>query len=290
MQRLSTAYCAVLGNAAPAAPAAIESALSSALQTARSAWPGIHVDDIRFVTYLAERVDSEDPVGILSELLVGDLYIACACASGNAAAIDLFSKRYFANVEAVLAANGAGTFADDVRQILAERFFVANEANGLRPRILDYRGRGLLGAWVRVAAIRTGLSLQRERHGAEDDEALDELSSSVDPELDAIKLEHREAFHRALTDAFAILNDRDRGLLKLHYVEGVTVEKLAVMYGVHRVSASRWLSAARTMIMDETRRLLRERAGLSASQFDAVVPLLMSRVDLSIRRLLATRE
>jgi RNA polymerase sigma-70 factor (ECF subfamily) len=152
-------------------------------------------------------------------------------------------------------------------------------------KIGAYSGRGPLAGWVRVSAVRVAVSLRRAEHPAEAprEDALDPLVPAVDPELDALKLRYAAAFNAALRDAFAALPPRDRTLLKLHYVDGVSVERLAVSYNAHRVSASRWLSAARARVLEETSRLLRGREKISESEFDSLARLVQSRLEVSLR-------
>src|SRR5262249_33955698 len=118
---------------------------------------------------------------------------------------------------------------------------------------------------------------------ADEEAALDPLVPPVDPELDALKLRYASDFNAALRDALAALPPRDRTFLKLHYVDGVPVEHIATAYNVHRVSASRWLSAARERVLEETTRLLRERKRLTESEFESLARLVQSRLDVSFR-------
>ncbi len=277
-------FCAARPGWTPSA--ALEAALASAFDVARAARPDLAVDESAFLTYLAARVEPPDPNAI-ARVHVADVYLACACAAGDARsrAIDAFAKAYLVDVGAYLSASGNAGLADEVRQILLERFFVGGVAP---PKILDYTGRGPLRGWVRVAAVRAALSIRRTEKSGDPDE-LDALVASVDPELDALKLQFKDDFRRALVDALDALGERERALLKLHYLDGVPVERLATIYGVHRGSASRWLSAAREAIMERTRALLRERLALTDSQFTSVAALVQSQLDLSLRQLLRTR-
>jgi RNA polymerase sigma-70 factor (ECF subfamily) len=276
-------FCEVRASASPSA--ALDDALARALAAGRAAWPGVAVDDASFVRHLAERVDDGDPAKAVEALGASDLYLACACASGSSAAVEVFSRRLLAvaDVRAMLSSLGAAPLADDVRQILLERLFVGSP--GSPPRIASYSGRGSLAGWVRVSAVRVAVSLRRREHPAQapSEEALDPLLPAVDPELDALKLRYAAAFNAALRDAFAALSPRDRTLLRLHYVDGVSVERIASSYNAHRVSASRWLSAARGKVLEETTRLLRERKRLSESEFESLARLVQSQLEVSLR-------
>jgi RNA polymerase sigma-70 factor (ECF subfamily) len=269
-----------------AAPSnALESALSRAFEAGRAAWAGIAIGEAEFARYLAERVGpDEDPRTAVDRLHTADLYLACACASGDPRAVEVFTRRLLADVRSYLFPVGAADLSEDVRQILLERLFVGSE--DAPPKIAAYSGHGQLAAWVRVSAVRIALSLRRGERASEAspaDDALDPLLPAVDPELDALKLRYADEFNAALRDAFAALPSRDRALLKLHYVDGVPVERIATAYNAHRVSASRWLSAARARVLEETSRLIRERRRLTESEFESLARLVRSQLELSLR-------
>jgi len=269
-----------------AAPSpALESALDRAFQAGRAAWAGVVIGEAGFARYIAERVGpEEDPATAIDGLHTADLYLACACASGDARAVEVFARRMLADVRSYLFPVGAAELAEDVRQILLERLFVGGE--DAPPRIAAYSGHGQLAAWVRVSAVRVALSLRRGERASEappPDDALEPLLPAVDPELDALKLRYAAEFNAALKEAFAALPPRDRALLKLHYVDGVPVERIAAAYNAHRVSASRWLSAARARVLEETTRLVRERRRLTESEFESLARLVRSQLDVSLR-------
>jgi RNA polymerase sigma-70 factor (ECF subfamily) len=262
----------------------LDQALARAFAAGKSAWPGVAVDEGDFARYLAERIDEgEPPVTALDGLYASDLYLACACAAGSGVAVEAFTKRLLSDLARVLSAVGAAPIADDVRQILLERLFVGNADSP--PKIGTYSGRGQLSAWVRVAAVRIAMSLHRTEHpggASSPDDTLDSLLPSIDPELDALKLRYAATFNAALQDAFAALPPRDRTLLKLHYVDGVSVDRIASSYNAHRVSASRWLSAARARVLEETVRLVRERKRLTESEFESLARLVRSQLEVSL--------
>jgi RNA polymerase sigma-70 factor (ECF subfamily) len=86
------------------------------------------------------------------------------------------------------------------------------------------------------------------------------------------------------------LERRDRNLLRLHLLGGVTLEQLAQMYGVHRATVVRWLAAARSALFDATRAHVARSLGAPAEELDQMFDLVRSRVELSVERLLASVE
>ena len=55
---------------------------------------------------------------------------------------------------------------------------------------------------------------------------------------------------------------RDRAILRLHVVEGVSIEKIAASYGVHRVTVARWVWTAGETLLDGLRGRFREKFGI----------------------------
>jgi RNA polymerase sigma-70 factor, ECF subfamily len=280
--RSSEIFRSVHPDSGPSAE--LDHALARALAAGRSAWPGVAVDAGDFARWLAARVDPGEPAAAaIDGLNTADLYLTCACAAGSTIAVEAFTKRLLGDLARVLSGVGAAPIADDVRQILLERLFVGSADSP--PKIGTYSGRGPLSAWIRVAAVRAAQSLRRSEHPSSEpgpDDALDALVPSIDPELDALKLRYAATFNAALKEAFAALPPRDRTLLKLHYVDGVPVERIASSYGAHRVSASRWLSAARARVLEATVRLVRERQRLTESEYESLARLVRSQLEVSL--------
>src|SRR5262245_44622575 len=64
-------------------------------EQARAAWPELEVPAERFMQYAAERRAVQSPH-------LSDLYLACACAAGDARAIELLERDYLSKVQGVL--------------------------------------------------------------------------------------------------------------------------------------------------------------------------------------------
>jgi RNA polymerase sigma-70 factor (ECF subfamily) len=219
---------------------------------------------------------------------VEDLCLAWACAQQDAAALAVLERLLVLPAQ-VQRMNPSPGFRDDVRQEVRQKLLLGDES--LRPRILEYSGRGPLGRWVRVVALRAALSLMRGEAArptsASTNWAADDLLSSPDPELDFAKLRDRGQLHRAVSDAFAALPPRDRNLLRLHHLDRVSLDQLARLHRVHRATVARWLADARQTIVDHTRSRLREALGLTASECDSLVRFLQSRLELDLAAALA---
>jgi RNA polymerase sigma-70 factor, ECF subfamily len=241
----------------------------AALRDACAAWPDIALDPSGFEAH-AEACRESGGGG--AEHLA-DLYLAWAASRGDPAALRQFDARVLAHVDpAVRAIDPAPGFADEVRQELRTRLLVAA---GGPARIAEYRGRGALLAWVRVAALRAALNLKRgQRPATSSAEMLGELiGRESDPETRHLKNLYRAEFAEALRVVLAALPERSRAILRLHFVDGMRLAQIGALYGVHESTASRWVKAAVEGVAADTRSRLLERLRLSPSSLDSVTGL-----------------
>jgi RNA polymerase sigma-70 factor, ECF subfamily len=250
-------------------------------QRGRAAWPDVALDRVRFSAHLRDV-----PAGSI-ERFAEDLYLACACSTGDAAAIAAFERELLVPARAAIRAiDAAAQFVDEACQRLRESLLVGDP-----PRIATYAGHGPLRAWVGVAAARIALMLLRSRKRRREisDEDWPGALSMVaigNPELDLLKRQHAAVFARALVDAAATLEPRLRSVLRMHFADGLTLDEIGVAYAVHRATAARWIQRARDVIFTESRRLLAERLHLSEAELDRMTSLVNSQLDVSLSQLL----
>jgi len=110
------------------------------------------------------------------------------------------------------------------------------------------------------------------------------IEAHDDAELRLIKKKYRAAFQRAMEEALQVLDDREREILRLHVADGLTVDRIAKRYDVSQSTVSRWLAGARRRVLDEGRRLLRQRMPVSESEFESLVALMVSQLEISLSR------
>jgi RNA polymerase sigma-70 factor, ECF subfamily len=261
-------------------------ALTAAFEAARAAWPKVEVDRDRFAHEIAARLDEGASI---DSLHASDLYLAVACASGDAAALAAFEASFGPEMSRALGKLSLrGADAAELLQRLRHKLFVG--AEGVSGRIATYSARGPLRAWLRALVVHEAMSEHRRRgrHEHETDSALGDMAADDDPELAQIKARYAAPFREAFGEALASLSARDRNVLRLVYGEGVTVEQVALMIGVHRVSVSRWLQQTRRELLEGTRDRLRDRLRLNESELASLTRLCLSQIDVSLDRLLRT--
>jgi len=274
-----------------ASDAALEARLAGLVARGRAAYPELAVDGVAFVRFLARavaRAESEAPAS-LDAIEIEDLYLACACAAGVSGAAARFEERCGARLGVVLAAVAKSPdLRAEVGQRVRDALLVGTAAEA--PKIANYGGAGALDRWVAVVAQRQVASLlrheaseQRAREGAAVEAA---VTAGAAPEVAYAKQRYRGDFEQAMTDALAALPERERLLLRLHLVGGLSVENIGKMYGVSQATASRWLKSARDTVSDEVTRLLRERMHASPDELASLAGLVASQIEVSISRLL----
>jgi RNA polymerase sigma-70 factor (ECF subfamily) len=253
------------------------------------AWPGLAVDLARFRAHVARHAGGGDAEGDPpAPLHPGDLYLACACAAGTPAALRAFEDQILPAVAPALRRlDPSAAFADEVRQILRARLFVAEE--GALPKISDYAGRGPLATWVRVAAVRTALNLRaaRQRESPASVSQIVALAPPIDdPGLRHLKERFADQFKVAITAACDKLADRDKTILRLRFVDGLNIDQIGALYAVHRATVARWIAKIRDDVFDGTRDELRSSLHLDDEEFDSLLRLAHSQLDLSISTVL----
>jgi RNA polymerase sigma-70 factor (ECF subfamily) len=265
----------------------VENALAEACAAARSAWDTFAVEDAQFVPYIAARVAaSATPARSIAELHAADLYLACACVAQVSEALDAFESYLHGAAKFIRHIDASPAFVDEVTQLVRSRLLVGQE--GAPARLTQYGGRGPLSSWVGIAAQRTALSLVRGSHArlASNDQVVEDFPVGSDPELDYLKVRYRNEFRTALSQSIALLPARDRVILRLHVVDHVSHDRIAVMYRVNQSTVTRWIAQARDAIARNTQRILRDRLHIDTAEFESLAALVVSQLDLSLGRLL----
>jgi RNA polymerase sigma-70 factor (ECF subfamily) len=266
-----------------------------AWEYARAELPGVDVSEADFRGYLARHIGPaplrrDDKPGPNPLTILTDAYLACACARGSAVAIVRFAGRYAAVIEGVRARFGErAPTRDELWSELSTRLFVAKE--GGPAKITEYAGQGELGGWLRVVVLRILLNMieARKPESPLEGRVLEGLLvTDASPELALARAERRSAITKALGQALSQMSARDRRLLRLAFAEGLTIDDLGQLYGVHRATAARWIRGACARLASSLRQLLRAELGLSASEYERWIESMGSSIDLSVAKYLAS--
>jgi len=168
---------------------------------------------------------------------------------------------------------------------------LVDRAGGGEIRIETYGGRGPLGAWLRVAAVRVARALARDRRGALPiDEPGAVADPIADPELSFLKERYRREFRDAFHETLRSLADRERTVLRFYVVEGMSARAIAAIYHVHESTVGRWMDRTREQLLAGTMQRLGDRLQLPASELSSIIDLVRSRFDVSVLTLLREKR
>lgn len=173
--------------------------------------------------------------------------------------------------------------AGELVQRLSVRIFVEDVG-----RLGTYDGRGPIAAWLRAMLVHAALDEKRRerRRGPERGDSVLEnvVTSGIDAELGAVRGRHASELSSAFRAALGALAPRERTILRLVYIDGLTAAQVGKIYGAHRVSVARWLGDIRRKVHAET--LARMSSQLTPSEGPSLIRLCWSSLDASVVRLL----
>jgi RNA polymerase sigma-70 factor (ECF subfamily) len=247
-----------------------------AYERGQAAWPTVKLDRATFASHLQTL---EAP-----EQHAEDLFLACACAQGDAEALRLFDEQVLAQVPLYLSRiDPSPVVADEVKQHLRAQLLVGD---GGGPGIARYSGRGALGGWVRVIAVRQ-LHRMRDRKidraPVDDGELVHRLADTdPGPELQLIRARYRDELQAALQTALARLSERDRLLLKMALIDEMSVDELGAFFHVHRATAARWVVALKQQLTAVAMEHVKARLQLDTAEAESLCALVRSQIDLSL--------
>jgi len=281
-----------MGTARPVqASEALEQALAQIAASAVAAHPKVALPLDAFLPYLAERAIGDTEIHALASLRAPDLYLACGCLRGDDVATRTLDALLTEACRQVLFKQRAsGDTVEEVSQVVRERLLVGSAQKP--PALQSYAGRGSLKAWIRAIAVRTHLNAIRgeKEIPEEDDQVFDRLTDHKDPEIAHMRALYKDTFKSAFYRAIDTLDAKDKNLLKFFYIDGLNLEDVAQLKGISRATAHRWLARARAKVADATQRALQEALGGSDASLGSVRRLVLSDLDITLRKLFPDSE
>lgn len=252
-----------------------------ALNLALKQCPGARIDATVFAATVSGLNLTPDQVRDYGS----DLALALACVAGDTEAIAWFEREFIARVPQYVASFRC---SEDQLQELKQRLRILALA-GPAPRLSRYSGRGPLGAWIRVTTIRLAVNAVRALSEARDDDRTALSSLALDgggPELETIRSNCLSIFNGVIDTTLAQLSPRDRTLLRLFYIDGLSIDGIGAVYQVHRATAARWLVTIRQTVLDGIKDHVKNQLGANSNEFLSLVKIVRDDVSLSLSRLL----
>lgn len=269
----------------------IDDQLADRLAQALSARPGLTVDAQAFVEHWAVQLArAPEPEAEFDRIHLADLLLAFACGRGDPEALRMFRAELLpAAVSAVRGVEQSGAFVEEVTQQLLERILVSADGH---PRILEYAGRGSLEHWLRAAALRLALNARRDNRRAPEQLATDSRWDAVAPtgdiQLGMLHQQFGPQFGSALKESMAELSSQERSLLRLHFLDGLSLNQIGAVYQVNKSTISRRLSRARETLLARTRDRLERTLQLKPAELESLMRVLAPGLELSLTSVLAS--
>jgi RNA polymerase sigma-70 factor (ECF subfamily) len=263
----------------------LEQAAAHAYHAGRTAWPGLRLDLSAFQRWVKE---SNIECSALTER-GEELFLVAGCVTGDPEAYQAFERRYLATLtQTVGRISLSADQADELRQQLRVSLLL-----GAAPKIGTFRGQGPLGAWVQVCAVRLALKLgaAQDRMASPDASLLEGLvAQDANQELLAAKSQYRDTFQNALEECFTALPGRQKTLLRMHFLDGMSIDEMGQVFHVHRATIARWLVAIRREVLEQICNKIQVNLRASSSEFRSMVRLVRSDVRLSLHRILGSED
>lgn len=253
-------------------------------------WPQLEFDGTAFGAFLEERAIEGHG---LTSLHLEDLFLAWACLSQQREALAAFER--FTRPLIALAIRRDARDTDELIHQVQIKLLVAEGTRA--PRLADYTGVGPLKAFVMVMAMRCLADARRSDERRREEHVGDgwlELASiagsNTGPETQVQWAELEPHAARAVNEAMAALSVRQRTILRLHYVEGISAEALGRMYSVHRATTTRWLVDARERVLELVQQRLRSTLDVSTASLASINQTLVGGLELSLPALVESSD
>jgi RNA polymerase sigma-70 factor, ECF subfamily len=248
-----------------------------------------------------------DDDGKAEEILAGikatELCLAIACERGDEVAWRKLESEYrYSMLAAARALTKDDAEAEDLIQyVFGELYGIRLNGERRLSKFSYYSGRGSLGGWLRAVVYQSFIDRKRltaRFEQVEEVEELDRLANAVGThlngtfsapiaqpdEFDDMRL--RQATEEAMTQAFAVLDPRDRLLLNYYYFDDLTLREIGLLMGVHEATICRWLARAQREVKNKTEEFLKRSYGLRRAEIAECLQL-AARAELDVRKLLS---
>jgi RNA polymerase sigma-70 factor, ECF subfamily len=209
-----------------------------------------------------------------------DVVLAAACVAGNARAVTHFEHRYIARIPSMICGlRPPRHVVGEIQQRVRERLLCATEERCAK--LSEYAARGSLMGFVRIVATREALMerrrVKRERRANEEPNPVVHENIA----LAIFRSRHEVVVQQALEGAVAALDARERDALRLSYFEELSIDQIGKVYRVHRATAARWVTRARSRVRELTQSMMQRRLRLDDSETQTLLSELVGDESLS---------
>ncbi len=287
------------------ASVALEQKLILLIDAGRAAHEGVRCSLEAWADHFARHLRVGEVSELLDVMRPGDVHLALACLEGQSVAHRRLETRLRAvSSQALFGISTGALTLDEVFREVRTKLLVGSTVAIDDPSLLEnasplgsksaklalYSGRGSLDGWLSVCMTRTALSMLRPRSSdkAFVDESIELLESRSrdDPHFAVLRAQAGPPIEEAIRGALAQLDNADRTLLRLHVLDGLSIDDLAPLYGAHRSTMSRRLARIRNGVFETARAAAMTSLGVSETEFRSLIGNVLSAVDFTLRTLL----
>jgi RNA polymerase sigma-70 factor (ECF subfamily) len=217
-----------------------------------------------------------------------DLAIASACVTGDPAAIEYIEQELISSIPRyVRRFSLSAVEIEELKQAARIQMLCGPE-----PRISKYQGLGPLEGWFRMVVVRMAMLVVTARTANRETSWTEDIvvsvgGSSARAGVAEIALD-RAALSTAVEHALMTLEVREKTLLKLTFVDGLNIEQVGRIYGVHRSTVARWLVEIRRRLFETIRSALAPSRRLPTVELLSFINSLRSTVDVNLSRILTS--
>ncbi len=247
-----------------------------------------------------------DCFSLLRQMCHEDLFLAVACARGDRIAWEHFADQYLPLLKRFAAqacrnCDAGEDLAHELVTVLLGESHAATQTAGQgdepepasgvsKGKLQSYNGRGSLAGWLRAAVTHAAIDRFRR---ARKQVSLDELEENAglpcapNPGLANAAEERLDArwgpvLAACVRKEIERLSARDRLILGLYHLEGISLKAIGLRFGAHEATVSRWLERARREIRKHVERELRQVHGLNARELGSLWRWVAESADLML--------
>lgn len=210
----------------------------------------------------------------------GDLITAFACSRGEERALQVFENLLKSTIPALIDRGFAQSELDELAQAVRVRLLVRPGPRE-SPRILQYRGTGRLGGFIRTAVLRLALNRRRSEIRRPVLENLEQaVDASEDPSMTRLKNRYSAEFRQALKSAWDGMEETNLLYLRHQLIDGLTIDEVANLYDIHRSTAARRTASARDLLCEGTLAELQRLLSLTRSEVKSVLRLIHTQLSM----------
>ncbi len=74
-------------------------------------------------------------------------------------------------------------------------------------------------------------------------------------------------------------------MLRLYFLDGLSIDRIAAVYAVHRATAARWVARGREALLRGTQEVLGQRFRLDQAEVESLVGIVRSQLDVTLSSL-----